>query len=879
VARQEWPLVGRTGELHRLRRLLNDEASGGVVLVGPPGVGKSRLAGEAVAVAERAGCGVARVTGTRAASHLPFGAVAGLLPPVVPGEGTAQDLAELLRRAAAALTSRAGDGRLVLLVDDAHHLDDASATLIHHLVATRSALLVTTVISGAPVADALVALWKDGLVDRLEVAGLRAEAIEELLGTVLAGVVDPAAVAQITVRCQGNVLFLQELVTGALADGTLAEQGGMWRVVAPLSPSERLVELVEARLSGLSADERQVLEVVSFGEPMGHAEITALADPVLAEGLERGGFLVSERSERRLTFRLAHPLYGEVIRNRIPALRLRSLARRVAEAVEATGARRREDTLRVATWRLEGGGARPDLMLAAATAARWHFDFPLSERLARAAVDAGAGFEARLLHAQLASLGGRSADAEQELAVLAAAADDDHQRGLVAITRLDNFVFYWGRIDEGLRVAEAAEAAITDPVWRDEVTAHRSTVALAAQGPRAAVEAAEPLLERASGRTLVWACLVASYALSRLGRLEAALQTATRGEAARDAVTEPLEWYPSFHVFARCEALAHAGRIDEMQELAAAHHADGLANGSAEAQALFAWQLAKVVGDRGDVESAARHAREAAVGFATLGRPQFERECVVYLAQALALGGEADEAAEVLCRLGPSGGRAPALFTATVDLLVARAWAAQAAGDLAAARRLLEEAAELGEQTGDLIAATVALHGLGRLDRARDVERRLTSLCASIEGDLAPARARHVAALATGDAEALLAVSEDFGAMGAYLLAAEAAAAAASRWSERGTARLAAAARQRAEAWLERCPGAVTPTLATLGQRQRLSPSEREAALLAAAGRSNRQIAAELVISIRTVENRLQRVYEKLGLTGRGELSAALRRK
>ena len=58
--------------------------------------------------------------------------------------------------------------------------------------------------------------------------------------------------------------------------------------------------------------------------------------------------------------------------------------------------------------------------------------------------------------------------------------------------------------------------------------------------------------------------------------------------------------------------------------------------------------------------------------------------------------------------------------------------------------------------------------------------------------------------------------------------------------------------------------------------RARLTPAEREAAVLAAVGHSNKDIARTLILSVRTVENRLQHVYEKLGVSGRRELAAAL---
>src|SRR5207302_10422609 len=106
-----------------------------------------------------------------------------------------------------------------------------------------------------------------------------------------------------------------------------------------------------------------------------------------------------------------------------------------------------------------------------------------------------------------------------------------------------------------------------------------------------------------------------------------------------------------------------------------------------------------------------------------------------------------------------------------VELVQARAWAAAAAGDLPAAHRLLEEAADEGHRIGDLIGEVAALHGLARLGKGRSVISRLETVAASIKGDLAPARAAHARALLRGDAEGLLSASEAFQTMGADLLA------------------------------------------------------------------------------------------------------------
>jgi DNA-binding CsgD family transcriptional regulator len=64
--------------------------------------------------------------------------------------------------------------------------------------------------------------------------------------------------------------------------------------------------------------------------------------------------------------------------------------------------------------------------------------------------------------------------------------------------------------------------------------------------------------------------------------------------------------------------------------------------------------------------------------------------------------------------------------------------------------------------------------------------------------------------------------------------------------------------------------------LQAIGAGARLTDAERDTALLASAGRSNREIAEELRISVRTVESRLQSTYAKLGISRREHLKEAL---
>ena len=193
------------------------------------------------------------------------------------------------------------------------------------------------------------------------------------------------------------------------------------------------------------------------------------------------------------------------------------------------------------------------------------------------------------------------------------------------------------------------------------------------------------------------------------------------------------------------------------------------------------------------------------------------------------------------------------------------------------ARDQLEAAAELGEEIGDLIGATSALHGLARLGRARHVAARLAALADDVDGDLVTTRAAYANAIAARDSEALAKVADDFEGFGAMLYAAEARADVAVLLRNAGEARKGAAAGQHAIRLLALCEGAATPPVETLSARVHLTPGELDSALQAAAGRTNKQIADNLHLSVRTIESHLQRAYEKLGITGRHELAEALR--
>lgn len=646
-----------------------------------------------------------------------------------------------------------------------------------------------------------------------------------------------------------------------------------------LTPSARLTSLVERKLEHLTEDQRALLEVVAYGEPLGRTELESVTRPSVARALELEGLLAPTYEGRRFEVRLADPKHRNPLRARISPARAGQIARALAKAVEATGARRQDDALRIACWRLVCGGGHPEIMLAGAIGAFKRVDYPLAEQLARASLEARSNFSAALLAARLASLQGRTDQAERELAALAARADDDTQRGLVALARLDNSVTWTG--SDRLGILAEAEATISDPRWLEELEARRLGLLLYSYGPRAVAEAPAPLLRddqpdapQRSRNAYAYVCVTRAYSLGRLGRIDAAVDLTLRGHAAQAAGPMLVGGGSWWHVVMHCLALGHAGRLNDAEELAAEHYRVALAERDTEAQAIFALVPATMVGDRGRVQTAVRQVREALALTEQLGRPLLERSCHIHGALALALGGRPHEAADALAAVDSLA--LPELLHDQVDLICARAWAAAAAGHLPEARRQLDEAARLGDEIGDVVGGAAALHGLARLGQARQVVDRLKPVAARIEGDLAPVRIDHAEALADQDAAGLEKASRGFEALGAELLAAEAAADASVVLRHAGEQRRADATQQRAEHLAERCEGARTPALQAIRVRGLLTQAQWETVLTAATGHSSREIADELLVSPRTVENRLQHAYEQLGISSRAELAEAL---
>ena len=181
---------------------------------------------------------------------------------------------------------------MLLGVDDGHLLDAASAALVLHLAASGTAFVVVTVRAGEPCPDPVVALWKDAGALRLELQQLSQDETAGLLAAALGGEVEPGVLRWAFEASEGNVLYLRELVTGALAAGALQRAGGQWQLRFRPHPGPALVDLISARLAGLTEEELDTVRLLALGEPLPVGALARIAGTAALARLEERGLAV-----------------------------------------------------------------------------------------------------------------------------------------------------------------------------------------------------------------------------------------------------------------------------------------------------------------------------------------------------------------------------------------------------------------------------------------------------------------------------------------------------------------------------------------------------------------------------------------------------------
>jgi ATP/maltotriose-dependent transcriptional regulator MalT len=858
----EWGLIGRPGELGRVVEALTSAELRAVVIGGPAGVGKSHLMAAACDTM-RDDHEVEWCAATYASVSIPFGPVTRLLSP-----SSARDrLADVFRRTIDAIAAR--ERPVVVAVDDAHLLDDASAVLVHQLALEGAARVALTIRAGERAPDPITALWKDGDAEYVPLAALLRAELHDFVVAVLGGPVDESTVDRLWTVTGGNLLFLREVLAVASEHDALMRVRGQWRWQGGIGAHQRVADLVHARFEELDRTERDAVRLLAFAEPLAMAILSRVVDFDVLTQLGARGLVVSGGADAG-TLQLAHPLYGEVLRAELSPLEEVDACRRLAEAGLDAGVTEGSNLRWVSVWALEAGVELPlELVGDAARAALDAADFRRAEQLARAASTRRPTFDMARVRAVALFFLERFTDADAAYAEAIALAATPGELALAAMGRAQVLQVGLGRFDAAEQVLHEVGAQTGDEDWTDVLTAQRARMMGVEGWYREAGALAIPMLEARDERVRLRAVTPAATQLTLEGRTDRVLEvTATLLDAAhrrRDELPHAPMWVGS----ARAPALFFAGELTETKALL-----DAMKSRSpvieVEDRGYMTIGYGRIALSEGRVVAAAQHLRAGTAILDETNRFGRQRWGLSLLAEALALGGDREGAEAAAAEADRSRQPANRLYQGDADR--ARAWVLVAGGMTSAA---IEALIAVADQCRDdaPVCELYALHDVVRLGGVASIADRMLVVAARVDGRAAAAFADHAAARRARDPERLEGASSAFEEYGAILLAAEAAAEAAALWREGGHRGRATLAATRAERLGARCEGASSPSLSSLDDDSGLTPREREIAELAAQGLSSPDIARRLVVSVRTVDNHLQHVYAKLGIGRRSELA------
>ncbi|MFN2468818.1 MAG: AAA family ATPase [Gaiellaceae bacterium] len=884
--------VGRRIELERVGKLLQsllDGRADALLVLGEPGMGKTRFLAEACRMAAAAGVVGARTQCLPLQTPLPFDPVLELLrslrrqglPVSVPQRNRSGQ--ELFGAAVRAL-ERIAPQPLLLAIDDLQYSDAATRELVHYCVSRLADLPVGWLLASRrdPLLDSLVHhLTQNDLAEGIALPPLSVDEVRTMVENALAGpaVADDLARA-LHARTRGNAFLTEELLRSLREVG--GDTPGQVQLLVPATVAQAVVE----RLSRLPSSAQEVARWASvLPEPM---EAHWLAAAVERESVDEdlsalvdASFLTDDGS------RFLHALVRDAVYAALPGGERRRRHGIAADLLVNAGPQRRApqlaaagrpgeaaaEYLRVAEEALHRGGAEDAAGLFARAASL--ADDAADLRLRRAAA---AGRVLALLRSGRADLGRQSA--ESLLAELRAAGEDAE--------RLDFLSRYAVSLWDDVSDLEAAKASLVE---------------------------AEELLGTAHGRALAEAAAAQAHILDRGGEPAKALPFAEQARAAaREAGDRALEAraLTTFGLIVG-QTRSAAGGISILHEAVELARREGLPNVAALAYLDLSY-LAQVSGDE---ERGEQYARDG------LALGDISPALEALLRGNVALGPmNAGRLEESLAHLLAARATAERAGQRTVDRITVQLCFAQLMrGDLDEARRLLDglrptpgswEYYRLLEPLGMLLeelgdheqararyleggAATdhpVALWCLAGVVRTSvalgDVERADGALARLHE--LAPRWP--ASSWLVRSAEGLVAVGRGLLEEGAAALA-EAAALCPEAFHRAGLAFEAARLRRdrpgivaAIEAYetmgARHAADRVRAQARALGMRpgrrrrreEILSAREHEIALRVAAGKTNAEVGAELYLSPRTVERHVGNILGKLGFRSRVELAA-----
>ena len=845
--RAGWPHLPRQRERRDVLAGLEHRPPRLQLIVGEAGAGKTALASEVAASIP--GRRVVTVTALAERAATPLAAFHDVLRDLAVSDDAEAAATELIAR----LGSTAD--RQVLLVDDLPRLDRASGEVVHRLVTGFGMPTVATARSGEPATSVLDRLDDEGLVDRHELAGLTRDEVAELLVTRFRVPVRDDDLTRLVWQTGGNPLHLRILVESAIEAGEVLHRGDRVEFTGVHEPSV-LRDVVHARLATLDAESRRLLAVVSLAQPVPRAALLTARgrEEVLADLAERG-LLAADGARAR--WRVAHPLVSESIEAYEEFDDARAEAIRLLRAGGEPSRRYAAVELQLAA----GSPVAQTELVWAAGYASASGDHRAAAALADAAVALparrSAAFAAHLTAAVAHSLARDLDRADRLFDAAGALVETPPERAALASGLGDHLAARLEDPAAAIAQAEAVRALLTPAesvaldadLWRWRVLAghgtgdadreHRlrvaitATVAAAMRGePAAARAASEALAVPAAVLGPLSPAAAIALGLQRTVELRAGGDPEAAAAYLESARAEAGDEVGFFTVMLAAQRL-HEGRLADARaaaELAVEQHRrwDG---GELIAFALAV--RATAAAQQGDVDDARRDLDELEVlaardPLAVSGAAVLQRaECEAYL---LAASGSPAAAADLVLEVVAAAIGSGYRFLGALTL-----GAALRFGEVARTADLAESlCAGMAEHAEPCVAVRDLARALrdGALDRVGGAARRV---------------------VATG----LAPVAVDGLALAARMPGPD-------------------SQRRRLQAFATAVGSEFDAPLLQSAELPALSPRELEVARAAAGRMRSREIAEQLDISVRTVENQLYSVYRKLAVGSRDELRDAL---
>lgn len=856
-----WQLLDRPAEFDAIRSSVTGNG-GGVVLVGAAGVGKTTLARAVTASLES---DVQWVGCTESSRSIPLGVFAHRIPP-----SGSRDPVALLAAARASILERPGT---VIGVDDAHLLDQLSSTLIHQIAIERAGQIVATVRSGEAVPDAVTALWKDNHLKRFELMPLTKEQSIALVESVLGGTLEGLSADVMWDASGGNPLFLRHMVEGAADAGTLTVVDGVWQLRGRAAVPSGLAALLEDRLDHVGDDVVNALKFLALCEPLDIDALSELAGEDAVDAAEVGGLIRVGQDGPSLNARFSHPLYGDVVRRRMGTASARRLRGRLVKILRHQELDTAASRLRLAQLSIDSDQpVDTDLLVAATKDAIFLSNVPLGEHLARAAFERDGGLQAAELLSRALLWQGNPVEAEKVLAGFAPDDLDELALVLWGIPRLSILFWSMGDVDRAHQVLDLLRERVQHPSIKLVVDATGSAMAVHENKIEEGIAAAEAVLSdpHAPKQAIDFAAFAAGLAMPIAGRggdFESIAARCRSEQKATDGMIRVMVRY--------CDVLAltYAGELDLAEQRAVDYEQ------FSSAGQFLGWAIAKITSGlvathRGRFPEAITAIEQALAALAAEASLPWRLPARLLLVRAYAAMGNIEQAERVLADAKEHTG----LFVALHEphRLIAKACLAAAKTGERSGIELAREAADLAHRSGQYAVEAEALHHAARFGD-RSVAGQLAALGNRVSGPVIALQARHAAAVADRDAQALDVVSAEFEAAGLMLSAADSAAQAVPLHDRVGERSKSAASSARALRLAAQCGGAATPAIRSAARPLPVSAREREVAGLVAAGLSNREIADQLTVSVRTVEGHIYRACIKLDVADRDELAKIVR--